>query len=470
MEQDNRRNLIQTLLSVPHGDLDQIVRVHGQVSVADPYFYMHVIPWLYANSEVRDHISSAVVVGSTSDWQEHRESALGVLNRLGVMQVSKIAREVIKRHGRLPRSFQSEVVAYLRKLHNNKNFDVLLLQNRKFIKFLYQVSHAPRTEMIQRCLFDNNPPEHTGFWAVKQAAKLTDTYEKASLLVEYKVPYLVMTSLLGNNPVSTAALVHAMTPQEISNNLKSLEKRGVKDNPELWAIIEQKLQRGAKQGKLSVGRATETKKHVSEQTQQVIDNARNQALQQYNIQKDTALFVDISSSMHIAINLAKRLGPMVGPAMTAKLYQVAFNTAVYPIAVQGTGVEDYERAYRMLSPGGGTSFGAPIDYLTVNNLQVGQFLYLTDQDETYLPVFSSSYRAYTKKFNIQPRVVVVHLGGGRDQDIENQCRQLGVDCETWTWNGDYYSLTQVLRLLAKSSLVQEILETPILPRLVRKGS
>src|SRR5207237_259802 len=87
------------------------------------------------------------------------------------------------------------------------------------------------------------------------------------------------------------------------------------------------------------------------------------------ITRPTALLIDKSGSMEVAIELGKRIGALVSAVCEAGLYVYAFDTVAYPIEAAGTELAGREAA-RKASPAG---VGADVfqfsgDYYALPNL------------------------------------------------------------------------------------------------------
>src|SRR5262249_41352538 len=139
--------------------------------------------------------------------------------------------------------------------------DNVVMHARKPLKALYASLRIKPGEYAQQVLFDNDPPADSRLFVLKQLAKTEDPAEQARLIVENKVPYRVAVSGLKHvTPSVLAALVAAMSPQELLNNLASLKKRGAMDNKDLRELIEAKLQQAKTDKRVSALKTREAVK------------------------------------------------------------------------------------------------------------------------------------------------------------------------------------------------------------------
>lgn len=471
--QEARYDVYRLLTQITHGDLKDLVADYTRQLNRDPSFMVPLAVWLVQNHKIRDMVNAAVASlvfysGVNQDLQAWvREVGLGLLNQRPIQEYKKILEYGLSL-GTLPRSVKTETRHYLQKLEANPNWDQVAVGHRRTLQWLYARTHSPMGDMAYRCLVEKNPPENTAFWAVQQAARVNDVYEKAALLVKYNVPYLVMTTFLSpKDPVALLALVDTMTPQQLANNLKRLENAGVKDNAEVWAHIQQKLNKGAKRGKVNVGRLGHAAEKVGAE---LAAETLNAAIGAYKITKSTAVFLDRSSSMHAALALLQHVGPYIATAAAnggANVGFFAFNARAQQLPIEWGTYQEFKAILSRYTPHGMTSFGAPIDLLQG---PIEQFVYITDQQETCGPYFGESYTKYAKKFNIQPNVVVIHVSG-RDNDIARQCADRNIPCDIWQFTGDYNQITPILERLAGKSfyeIIDDILSIEM-PKRLRVG-
>src|SRR5205085_7174075 len=82
------------------------------------------------------------------------------------------------------------------------------------------------------------------------------------------------------------------------------------------------------------------------------------------IKRPTALLIDKSSSMELAIELGKRIGSLVSAVCEKELYVYAFDTIAYPIKRTGDDLSAWEKALQGIKAGGGTSCGVALEYMT----------------------------------------------------------------------------------------------------------
>jgi hypothetical protein len=267
-------------------------------------------------------------------------------------------------------------------------------------------------------------------------------------------------------PVVLVALIDSMTGQEVINNLKSLQSRGAMEHPEVKKLIDGKLEAAQKGDRISAFKArvaSEVAQFDAETTTKLEKVTNEQVKRRGKLARATALLVDKSGSMTSAIEIGKRLAATISGISQADLYVYAFDTMPYPVTPKGKELTDWERAFKHIMAGGGTSVGCALEAMRLKKQVVEQIVLVTDEGENNTPYFSEVYKAYCKQFSVMPNVVIVRVGGYCDY-VEKKLKEQKAPVETFTFTGDYYSLPNLIPLLSRPSrleLLIEILETPL---------
>jgi hypothetical protein len=475
-ETDVRVQILNSFLTTPHRKLEELAPLHKSALECDPLFYGHLAPWYFEKGEVRDHKLLFVAHMATCDYAEFREAAWVLLQQLAPYEVARALDYTKKVIGKTPRSFKTAVVYYLRTRENNpRQFDGAALRARDDLKHLYaslRIKPGPRAQAI---LFDEQPPEDSALYALKRLAKADSAEEQARVIMENKIPYTTAVGALKHmTPAVLVALINAMSPQEVINNMAALKRRGVLDNVEVKALIDEKLAQAVTDKRVST---MKTKKaieaaHLDEETERKLTEITDQRVAaKAEIKRPTALFVDKSGSMTQAIEVAKQLAALISAVITADFYVYAFDTAAFEIRAtpakgQRPQLSDWEKAFQLIKADGGTSIGAALTKMTRDNVYAEQLLIVTDEDENTPPYLANAWVEYSQKMHVAPSVIVirvVHSGyqiPGTVGRFPQSLLDRGVELTRYTFNGDYYSLPNVLSLLdapSRSELVEQIM-------------
>jgi hypothetical protein len=467
-ERDLRLEILNSLLTTPHRKLEQVGTVHAEMAQRDPIFYGHLAVWYQHNGDVRDH--KEVFVGHllTSELPEHRDAGFVLLQEFPPYEVARVIDFMKERCGKVPRSARTAVTRYLREREKNPVFfDRAALRARKAMKHLYATLHikpGPRAEAV---LFKDTPPKDSLAFALKQVAKADTPAEQARLIVEHQVPYTVAVGAVKKlTPVVLVALINAMSPQEVINNLGSLKQRGAMEHAEVKALIDEKLGQAQGDARVSAFKArvaadaADLDAETAARLERVTDE---QVRKRGKISKPTALLIDKSGSMEHAIEVGKRLAALISGIAEAGLVVYAFDTMPYPVQAQGTELSNWERALQHIKAGGGTSIGCSLEALRLKKQVVEQIILVTDEGENTAPYFAEVYEAYRRDLNVAPSVVIVKVGNASNH-VERKLAEKQAQVDTFTFAGDYYSLPNLVPLLSRPSrleLLIEILETPL---------
>ncbi|MDY6784283.1 MAG: hypothetical protein SW833_17340 [Cyanobacteriota bacterium] len=471
-ERDLRLEMLNSLLVTPHRKLEQVAEIHNIIIDLDPLFYGRLAVWYHQNGDVRDH--KEVFVGNllASKLTEHRDAGYMMLQEFPPYQVARIV-DFMKQHkNKMPRSARTAVRRYLKEREKTpQRFDRAALRGRKAMKHLYATLHVKPNARADAVLFKDAPPVDSLAYALKQLAKAETPVEQAQLIALAKIPYAIAIGAVKQvTPTVLVALIHAMTPQEVINNLKSLKARGAMEHPEVKALIDEKLVAAGTDKRVSAlkGKVAIEAANLDGETAAKVEKAMDAQISSKGaIKKPTALLIDKSGSMQTAIEIGKRLAATISGITTADLFVYAFDTMPYPInagtGLRRPGLSDWEKAFEHITATGGTSIGCAVEAMRLRKQVVEQFILVTDEGDNSAPYFATAYTAYCKDLNVQPNVVIVKVEYASDF-VERQLQQQQVQVDTFAFSGDYYSLPNLIPLLSRPSrleLLMEILETPL---------
>lgn len=377
-EQDLRLALLNSLLTTPHRQLAQIWPVHQDIVAKDPRFYVRLGAWYADHGDVRDHKEMFIITLILSDFEGHRDVGLAMLRSLPPYEVVRVldfihgrkktkkvralaaqagkrrkksaearaedtTQTVVEEFGLFrnpPRALKTEITRYLREREADAEwFDGSVLVARKAIKRLHALLHVKPGARAQQILFDEDPPADSRLASLKKLARAKTPVEQARTIIEHRIPYRVAATVVQQmTPTVLLALIEVMSPQELINNLAALKRRGAMDNPDLKSLIEQKLDAARTGARVSAFKAEEALKAAElspEMRRKLEQVADTQVKAKGRIARPTALFIDKSGSMELAIELGKRLGSLISAICEKELYVYAFDTMAYPIERAG---------------------------------------------------------------------------------------------------------------------------------------
>jgi hypothetical protein len=498
-EEDLRLGLMNSLLKTPHRRLDELWPLHQNLVARDPRFYVQLAAWYHDKGDVRDHKEMFLIALSLSDFEGHRDVGLALLRGLPPYQVLRVLdfihgtarrlrvpprvvqegdrkktvaahEEVIKTGlGRnLPRSLRTEVVRYLREREASPEwFDATALVARKALKRLYALLHVAPSERAQQTLFDDKPPPDSRLASLKRLAKATTPAEQVRALAEARVPFRVAITLLPERtPALWELLIDRMSPQEVVNNVGLMQRHGVLDNKDLKALVDLKLEEARTDKRVSALKADRALAAVdapADVRDKLAKVADDQIKARGRIRRATALLVDKSGSMELAIEVGKRLGAMISAVCEKELYAYAFDKLAYAIEPKGRDLAAWQKAFAGLTANGMTSCGVALEMMRRRKQRVEQIILVTDEEEYDPPFFVDSLQKYRRDLAADPTVCIVRVPDSSTR-LQDQCRRAGIAVTTFDFAGDYYSLPNLIPLLEPPSemdLLLEIMEYPL---------
>jgi hypothetical protein len=511
-EQDLRLEILNTLLTTPHRKLEQLWPVHRTLVEQDPRFYVRLAAWYHDHGDVRDHKELFIAALVLSAFEGHRDVGLALLRGLPPYQVVRVldfihgrkatrkvrtpapdrtgkgkgkaaeakipkakddapVTSVVEEFGLFrnpPRALRTEIIRYLREREADPEwFDSTVLVARKALKRMYALLHVAPGERAQKILFDEDPPADSRIFALKELARAESPADQARAIVEHAIPYRVAATVIKQmTPTVLLALIDRMSSQELINNLGALRRRGAFDNPDLKAMIEAKLAEAKTAARVSAFKAEEAAKvaDLSADVRHALEEVADaQVKAKGRIDRPTALLIDKSASMNLAIELGKRIGALVSSVSAQALYIYAFDTVAYPIESTGTDLAAWEKALHGITAGGSTSCGVALETMRRKRQYVEQIILITDEEENTAPMFVETLKKYREEVKADPNVCFVRTPGARTQ-LEDQCRAAGIMADAFQFTGDYYALPNLVPLLSRPSkldLLMEILEYPL---------
>jgi hypothetical protein len=467
-EHDARLDLLNSLLTTPHRDLSKVTEIHSLILDLDPLFYGHLAVWYQDHGEVRDHQEVFIAYLLTSELPEHREAGFVLLQQLPPYQVGRVVNMMKHHRHKLPRCARTAVKYYLRTRERDPAFfDKAAIRGRKAFKQLYASLHLKPSDRADAILFKNQPPTDSLAYALKELSKAATPAEQARLIVAHHLPYTIAVGAVKSlTPTVLVALINAMSPQEVINNLKSVKARGALDHPEIKQLIDAKLEQAQTSGRVSAYKAKVAADAAQADTDTQDRLARiteAQVKKHGTIRMTTGLLIDKSGSMEHAITVGKQIAAMISGIAASDLFVYAFDTMPYPVQPKGKTLQDWDAAFRHIKAGGGTSIGCSLEMMRKQQQVVEQLILVTDEGENQTPYFAQVYADYQKQFNVQPRVIIVKIGLASDL-IERQLQAAQVPVDTFTFTGDYYALPNLVPLLCRPSrldLLMEIMATPL---------
>ena len=523
-EQDIRVDILNALLTTPHRDLQKIWPVHEELIGKDPRFYVRLAAWYSDHGDVRDHKEMFVVALALSEFEGHRDVGLALLRQFPPYEVlrvvdfiggrkttraarkgdeqkalkgaSKRTRQNIARRlfgpapaetvsaeaaptepgkiteefglfRNIPRTMKTEVGRYLAEREADPEwFDGCVLTAQGDEAAVRTVARSPGRARAEDPVREGPA---RGESAVRAADVGRGQEPGRAGPGDRRASDSVSCGSHGGSSDDTHGVGgsdRADEPSGIDQQPGALRRRGALDVPEIKTLVEAKLTEAKTAGRvnaLKAGRAIEAAGVSDDLRKQLEEVADTQIKARGRISRPTTLLVDKSSSMHEAIELGKRIGSMVSAICESELYVYAFDTIAHEITAKGKSMADWERAFQGITAGGSTSCGVALKYLERRGQHVEQVVLISDEEQNTPPTFVDALRDYGKARHVQPSVVIVRTPGGCDH-VEKECRRENIPVDVFQFSGDYYSLPNLVPMLARPSrleLLMEIMDYPL---------
>ena len=502
-EQDIRIQMLNSFMSCPHRDTSQIKKAHEELQRQDPVFYAHLACWYRTHGDIRDHAEIFASLLTVDPYIDNREVGLALFRDMPVFMKHRVSGfikgKIVKIRKKLPgfktieggkkipnfeieektvgifknhpSALKNEVKQYLRYLEaNDDRFDNVALGRSKDLKSLYASMSIKPSKRAQEILFEKKYPDKSKMNVLKEISE-AEPDKAAELIVKNKIPYTTAVGLVETlTPSIVAALINSMSPQELINNISSLEARGVMNNPGIKEMIEKKLEKAQKSSNVAALKSKVAKKAVKDESlaEKLDKVADAQIKKRGTIKVPTAIFIDKSGSLSQAIEVGKNCAALISGATESTVYVVVFDTMPKQIFAEGNTMSAWEKAFKPVVANGGTSIGCALQLLRMKKYYVDQIVVVTDGGENH-PVdhFAAVYPEYVKEMNVRPTVVTIRVGTWESAFV-NSLNAAGIENEVYDPSGsDYYGLPGLIPLLSKKSkfdLLMEIMDTPLLKR------
>lgn len=482
VERDVRVQILNSFLTTPHRKLEELAPIHKDALDRDPLFYAHLALWYTEKGEVRDHKVLFVAHLITSDFDEFREVGWVMLQGMAPFEVARVLDHAKKVIGKTPRVLKSAIANYLKTRERNiKQFDGAALRARDDLKHLYASLRLKPGERAQAILFNEQPPADSPMAALKRLAKAESAEEQAQIILDSKIPYTTAVGAIKQvTPALLVALIDAMSPQEVINNLAALKRRGAMDNKDVKALIDLKLEAAATDKRVSTMKAKKAIEvaGLDEETERtLVEMTDKRIADKVEIKRPTALFVDKSGSMTEAINVAKELAALISAVVTAEFRVYAFDTAAFEIKAEVKAGErpthsTWDKAFKFIKADGGTSIGAPLAKMSKDKIYAEQIILVTDEGENTAPYFRDAWKEYATEVGSAASVIIVQVGSSNPRFVTG-LKEQGIEVMRYEFMGDYYSLPNILPMLAmpsKGELVDLIMGWELPHRPAVKGA
>ena len=482
MEQGlTKQRIVAELSKSPHGSLKEYVPIGQQAVKQEGEFAAHLIAWNHKVGQIRDSKVALPVIGlayeNDAELLDNAFAHLALLGPRELLRAFYFARE-LRPSGKMVKLRQL-IGDYLHEKEQDKGWDHIAIQHRKTLKELYSLGHVlPEKDRTHAVLWgfkgkgDNKVllpvPKGSVFEVVANLKNMSPT-EAAGSIMKYRIPFLIAMGALGakaKEPDLVQALIQAMSPTELTTNVKMLEKLGLKTNPALRGAFDAALAKAATSKKATL----KTTKAAEAVTDSVLKE-KLQGLQDKQIKAlggpegNWLVLADKSGSMSRAIEASRHVAATLAKICQGKVYLVFFDTNPMTVDVTGLPLDSIQKATRHITANGGTSIGCGLNRMLSEKVEIDGIAIVSDGGENTSPLFPDVYKRYID-FAQKDIPVYMFLCQGEPDNLTPRMNQAGIEMQTFDIRGgtDFYSIPNLAQTLRASrySLVDEILSTPLL--------
>lgn len=477
-----KNRIFAELAKSPHGKLEEYLPIGRQAAQEEQEFFAHLISWNRDRGQIRDSKVALPVVSLSVPNFSDPELVENSMAHLAILRPREFARAVsfskqikVPGHGHGIRRLVERV---LRRIEDT-NIDRVSLLHRESLKRLYSFPYTGgklkpsnyANVLLNGRNLDKSPAAYPPGSLRYIVGKLKDmpALEAAGTIHARKIPFLVAAGALGSRfkePEILMALITAMSPAELNNNMTLLERAGVKKDPILRAALEVALVKSAQSSAAPALKMTKAIESVEdEELKEKLAAVQEKKLDSMGIEGNWLVIADKSSSMGPAIEASRQLAAVLSRLVKGKVHLVFVDEGPRYIDATGKTLEQIVAATRLVAAQGWTCLGAGLQYAVENSLEVDGVAIVTDGGENRHPLYHAAHAAYKEKFGKNLPTYMYRVGGGDQDAMSLNCERFGVAVQRFDISAtDYYSIPNIVQSMRTNrySLIDEIMAVPLL--------
>jgi hypothetical protein len=475
----SRQTIFASLIRSPHGELKSYLPVAQAAAKQDAEFFAHLVSWDAKNGQIRDaHVAlpmcSLREPSFSGELLDNSLAHLALLSPKMLVQAWEFGKEIgTPLHGMalkrlIHRYLQARESSYGR-------WERTVMSHRSYMRRLYAISHFKGCG-YGRALMTNGPWLPGSTLEVISRLKDMEPTQAAGEIMGRKIPYKTARGALGNRSANSdisLALINGMSPAELMNNAKSLERDGVQNNAVLKSAFQAGLAKAAVSDKVSTFRTT----RAADAMQDGAMKSAIQATQEKQIDRlgqvegNWLVLGDMSPSMRDAIEGARRVAATLARMVKGKVHLIFFHNSIRYIDATGKTYDELlALTSNVVASGAGTSIGVGLSYAMEKKFDFDAIAICSDAQENTLPMFAERLKRYQAMTQAEPPVYLYRFlqygRGAADKDLSVSMREFGLEMQEYDLRGGYdsYSLPNLVSTMRvkKFSLIDAILDTPLL--------
>lgn len=486
--------VISELTRSPHGALADYLPIGRQAAAEDPEFFAHLVAWNHLRGQVKDAQVALPVIALATAAALNQDPVF-LDNALAHLVLSDVRLRATKqlpfaRDAGVGMHLRRRLVARaLREMETNPGkWTRVALQHRRTLKGLYATYRVKPGPLARSVLFKETFEPGSPFAALA-ALRLVDPATAGSLIVQHRLPYLSVRGALGSRlkaePVLLAAVVQAMTPNELVTNTKGLERLGLRENVDALAAYMAGLRKEdrAPRAVLKATRAADALEASGTEDGAALATELRAAQERKldalrGIEGNWLVLGDKSPSMGATVETARQVAAVLARLVKGTVSLAFFDSVPRFVDVTGKTLEQLRAETRLVVAGGdGTSIGCGLQALLDRKVVVDGIAIISDGGENRAPAFAETYTKYKAALGVEPTVYWYqtlpddprHQSVALSREIvalRLSMVRAGVDLQHFdlTAGVDYYALPNLVQTMrvGRYQLLDEILATPLL--------
>ena len=464
-----KQQIIANLAKSSHRDLASYFPIGREAHASDPEFYAHLISWNRIKGTVRDSKVALPLVALESpgepEFTDNAEAHLALLPPREFIRALRCEGTKVRWSRRLRRLGES----ILRSIEaDRKQWNQAAVQHRATLKSLYAMLHVKPAPFAAKILFERDYPAGSVFAVIANLKNLQPA-EAAATVIKHRIPFLIAAGAIGPRLKDTdvlLALIDRMTPAELGNNMKMLERLGVKTNPALRSALEAALSK-ARDGKSSALKLSKAVESLDDEgLREKVKAVQEAKLSKASVEGDWLVLADKSASMHAAIEMAREVAAVLARMAAGKVHLVFFNITPTYHDVTGKTLDEINAITKHVRAGGGTSIGCGLKYIMDRSLEVDGIAIVSDGGENNVPVFPIELQRYAQKTGKDIPVYLYRMAGDPNY-LGSTMTAAGLDLQMFDLTNqrvDQYSIPNLVQTMRTNrySLIDEVMATPLL--------
>ena len=485
-EKDVRISILNSIMKTPHREIAPLIPIHTDAEKGDPLFYVKLGIWYKQHGDIKDHAKVFAAKILASPFYEFRAVGEKLLSLMPMrdaeMAITAAENSFKGKTGGVQRRIRKVVKTLVEKIEDisQKDNGVRLLRNSAVIrnlivKYRIPVKYPQTTVSLHFRTKDRKTgdilPIYMGVAPYKafdalRSIKNGNLSEKeiCTLIDAYSLPPMqIMGTVKELTPAIAAAMLKGMSSAETVNYMKMFERKGLTNIKAFTDSVKKKVTEGPKSASASM-RSMKAAKALSDgEGSAALATITDDFVKKLTkLKKNVVLAIDKSWSMSKAITLGKELATILAAIVenpSENLRVCVYDSTAKEIKIsEKNEYSDFEARFRYIQANGTTALGSVIKFIDANKLRPDCVIFIGDAEETDTPLLKTAVAA--SDYIVGAQLINLKVGTKVfDLDIpKNVLVDKTVSVENMIYDGDYYSIPNILKIITKGGIKETIAE------------